>query len=91
MSDARLPPLAISAGDAGGLFGISERTWWTMHSAGRCPAPRKVGRSTRWDVRELRDWWQAGAPSRVQWERTRADQGARLERTENGGIRLGSK
>jgi len=65
--------VAIRARDAGELFSMAERTWWKLNAAGRCPAPRKIGRCTRWDRDELIAWWDAGAPTRSQWESRASD------------------
>lgn len=73
MIQARDGSIAVSARTAGGLFDLSPRSWWRLHSAGTVPAPAgRVGRSVRWDRDELRAWWQAGCPSRSRWEQMRA-------------------
>jgi predicted DNA-binding transcriptional regulator AlpA len=37
-----------------GLYGCSRATAWRRVAAGLIPAPKKFGRSTRWNVGELR-------------------------------------
>ena len=60
--------LALPASEVAGLLGISERHLWTLHSSGRLPRPVKLGRSVRWNRRELQEWLDAGCPSRDRWE-----------------------
>lgn len=60
--------LLVSAADASSACGLSTQTWWRLHSAGKVPAPIKLGGSTRWRVDELHAWVAAGCPSRAEWE-----------------------
>jgi predicted DNA-binding transcriptional regulator AlpA len=60
-------PLLVTARRAAGLCGLSEATWWRLHASGKCPAPVKIGKSTRWRVEELRAWTEAGCPDRQTW------------------------
>jgi hypothetical protein len=43
-----------------------------MHAGGLIPAPRHIGRSTRWSRRELVDWIDAGCPPRSEWQARQA-------------------
>jgi predicted DNA-binding transcriptional regulator AlpA len=63
--------LAVSAREAAALFGISRAQWWKLHSAGKVPLPSyQLGtKAPRWDMDELRAWWAAGAPGRLEWGR----------------------
>ena len=63
-------PIAVNAATAGRLFGLSERTWWGLHSAGKVPTPLHLGGSTRWCLEELRSWAMSGCPGRQKWEQT---------------------
>src|SRR5690349_21841722 len=69
---AEHPPLRLTARQAGELCGVSEATWWRLHAAAKCPAPVKVGSSTRWRVGELHAWTDAGCPDRQTWMALRA-------------------
>ena len=62
MSAARPPEvLALSASDLAGLLSVSVRQIWTMHAAGTLgPVPVSLStRVTRWDAREIHEWWEA--------------------------------
>jgi predicted DNA-binding transcriptional regulator AlpA len=61
-------PLLLTARQAAELCGVSEATWWRLHAAAKCPAPVKIGNSTRWRVEELRAWTEANCPPRAEWE-----------------------
>ena len=63
------PPLLVDATTAATLCGgISQRTWWSLHAAGKTPLPVRLGRRTLWRVDELADWCKAGCPSRDRWQ-----------------------
>jgi predicted DNA-binding transcriptional regulator AlpA len=62
-----LQPLLLNARQSAELCGLSEATWWRLHAAAKCPAPVKIGKSTRWRVEELRAWTEAGCPDRQTW------------------------
>jgi predicted DNA-binding transcriptional regulator AlpA len=55
---------------------LSVATWWRLHAAAKCPAPIRIGNSTRWRFPELREWIHTDCPSRAEWE-------ARLRAAEN--------
>jgi len=61
-------PLLVGAPEAARLSGISEPTWWRLHSAARVPAPVKLGGRTLWRSEELRRWVAVGCPARREWE-----------------------
>lgn len=63
--------LAIDAIEVSRLLCISSRHVSNLNKTGRMPRPLKLGRSARWDLRELCDWLAAGAPSRDEWEAMR--------------------
>jgi excisionase family DNA binding protein len=46
------PTLALRPRDAARALSISERTLWALQKAGEIPVVR-IGRSTRYDVRDL--------------------------------------
>ena len=61
-------PLLMDARGAARLVGVSTRTWWAFHSAGRTPLPIRLGcRCTRWRRAELIAWIEAGCPARDRW------------------------
>ena len=65
-------PLLVDARGVGELLSLSRASVFSMHSAGKLPAPvRPTGNDPRWRVAELRDWIGAGCPSREMWETTR--------------------
>jgi predicted DNA-binding transcriptional regulator AlpA len=62
-------PLLVSAQDAARLCGVSPATWARMQAAGRAPGPvRPSPGRVLWRVAELRQWTEAGCPSRREWE-----------------------
>lgn len=46
----------------------SSREIRRMDSAGLIPRPLKLGHKVRWRAQEIRDWLDAGAPARREWE-----------------------
>lgn len=60
--------LTLDSRGAARLLGISRSSFWKLNSAGKVPAPIRLGRATRWSRRELGLWLEAGAPSRERWE-----------------------
>ena len=71
IADAAAPTdnrIAIGAAAAAEMFSFSERHWRQLDVEGKVPAPRRLGRSVRWDVAELQRWSAAGCPDRVEWE-----------------------
>ncbi len=59
--------LLIDAATAAHLCGRSLRTWWSLHAAGRCPEPVRIGRSQLWRPDEIVAWMAAGWPARKDW------------------------
>jgi predicted DNA-binding transcriptional regulator AlpA len=72
---AAIEPLQIGARDAARLAGVSEPTWWRLHSAGKVPLPNRLGGRTLWRVEELKSWISAGCPPRAAWAALRASAG----------------
>jgi predicted DNA-binding transcriptional regulator AlpA len=58
----------LDAKGAAALLGIARSTFLSQHSAGRLPAPVRIGRRTLWLKDELRAWLEAGGPPRDRWE-----------------------
>jgi predicted DNA-binding transcriptional regulator AlpA len=66
-------PLLVPAPEAARLCGVSEASWYRLRSAGKVPAPVRLGGRVLWRVEEdLRAWIAAGCPSRCEWEARRA-------------------
>ncbi|MCH7752859.1 MAG: helix-turn-helix domain-containing protein [Planctomycetes bacterium] len=63
--------LAVPVGEVAKILGISVRHVWALLAQGRLPQPVRLGRSVRWNLKELRDWLDAGAPDVVVWEKQR--------------------
>ena len=63
--------LAVPVGEVAKILGISVRHVWALLAQGRLPRPVRLGRSVRWNLEELRDWLDAGAPEIVVWEKQR--------------------
>ncbi|MCG3139127.1 MAG: hypothetical protein HJJLKODD_03006 [Phycisphaerae bacterium] len=62
--------LAVTAGDAAKLLGISRGQWWKLCSMSKTPLPVRLGsKAPRWRLDELRAWLAAGCPDRLEWQR----------------------
>ena len=61
-------PLTVDAAGAATLLGLARSTFLKLHSAGRVPAPIRLGRRVLWVRKELEAWVNAGAPSRARWK-----------------------
>jgi predicted DNA-binding transcriptional regulator AlpA len=68
--DTTLKPL-MSAAEFSETVSLSARSIWRLHSAGKLPAPVRIGGSVRWRRDEVLDWIAAGCPDRKTWERSR--------------------
>lgn len=62
-----LPPLLVSAAQAGALVCVNRSTWTRWSAAGKIPAPIRIGGAVRWSYAELQEWIKAGCPGRVAW------------------------
>jgi len=52
----------LSADEAATMAGVARRSWWRYVSAGRAPAPVRLGGAVRWRKSELAEWIAAGCP-----------------------------
>lgn len=59
--------ILIDAKAAAVLCGVGRTTWLTLASAGKTPAPVRLGRRVLWRRDELKSWIAAGCPARQQW------------------------
>jgi prophage regulatory protein len=63
-------PILFTPEQTAAALGIGRSQLWRLHSAGRLPAPVRLGqRCPRWRADELRVWVAAGCPSRDEWEK----------------------
>jgi len=68
MSVETAEKLLLSAAETARLLCISRSAFYTLLSSGRIgPLPVRLGRSVRWRIDEIRDWVEAGCPSRDRW------------------------
>lgn len=65
--DQSISPL-LTAREAASLCGLGLSTWWRYLSAGKIPAPVRIGGSVRWRRDELHAWMSASCPPREKWE-----------------------
>ena len=47
---------------------VSRRQVFRLNSAGKLPAPIRIGGAVRWSAQQISDWLSAGAPDRKTWE-----------------------
>jgi excisionase family DNA binding protein len=62
------PPLLVDAREAARLLGIGKSLFYQLKSAGRLPAPIRLGWAVRWPLDELKAWTAAGCPAAERWE-----------------------
>jgi predicted DNA-binding transcriptional regulator AlpA len=62
------PPIGLRAAEAAKILGIGKTCFYALNSSGRLPRPRRLGRCTVWDRRELESWFAMGCPERSRWE-----------------------
>lgn len=60
--------LMINDRGAARLCGIGRTAWLSHVSAGKTPAPVRLGRRVLWNREEIEAWCKAGCPSREKWE-----------------------
>ena len=63
----KVEPLGLAATEAAAFVGVSRSFWWKAHSAGKIPAPVRVGSKALWRRDELTAWMHAGCPPRDKW------------------------
>ncbi|MHB8863461.1 MAG: helix-turn-helix transcriptional regulator [Pirellulaceae bacterium] len=55
-------PLLISAPELAKILGISARSVWRLLSAGKLPAPVRLGGAVRWRRSDVLAWIEQGCP-----------------------------
>jgi predicted DNA-binding transcriptional regulator AlpA len=68
-----LAPLLVDDSAAAALCGFSKATWYRLKSAGKVPAPVRLGGRLLWRVRDLGLWTDQGCPGRAEWLRIKAE------------------
>jgi prophage regulatory protein len=61
----------LSAKELGKVLSLSKRQVFRLNSAGKIPAPIRIGGSVRWNSAEILTWIAAGCPDRDNWEATK--------------------
>jgi excisionase family DNA binding protein len=54
--------LLIKAEEVAQILGVSVRSVWRLHSAGRMPAPVRFAGSVRWRRTQVEQWIDEGCP-----------------------------
>jgi len=57
-------PELLTANDLATILRLHRITVSKMHTARKLPMPRIVGGAQRWTKEQIREWWEAGCPSR---------------------------
>ena len=61
-------PLVVDAAQAAAMLSIGKSHFYAMISSGQIgPMAHKLGRRCLYSVKELREWVDAGMPSRQRW------------------------
>jgi len=56
--------LMVNAAGVAEMLSCSRSHVYALQNSGRLPKPCKLGKSTRWPVKVLREWVESGCPSR---------------------------
>jgi prophage regulatory protein len=64
----KFSPFVVDARRLARLLCAGLRTVRCWDTAGKLPAPLRIGGRVVWRVDEIRDWLAAGAPNRDEWE-----------------------
>jgi len=73
-AESPLPRFLLRRREAAHACGLSPASWDRLVSAGRTPAPIRLGVRLVWRVAELQAWADAGCPPRAEWEALRRTQ-----------------
>ena len=69
---APIEPLLVDTEQAAAACGIGRATWFRLKSAGKTPAPVKLGGRVLYRLADLRLWVSLGCPPRREFEARRA-------------------
>jgi len=69
--------ICVSARELSDLLDISERHVWRMNAERKLPKPIRIGRCTRWGMKQIKQWLVWGCPSRRQFEANQRNAGKR--------------
>jgi len=58
----------LTAKDAAKLCRLSKRSWFRLSSAGKIPAPVRIGGSVRWRLKDIKDYIAWDCPDRKTFE-----------------------
>jgi len=65
--ESAVQSLAVNVTQLAEMLSVSSRSIWRLSDSGKLPKPVRLGRSVRWNRREIEEWVEAGCPSRRQW------------------------
>ena len=68
-----VPRFLLRRREAAAACGLSVAAWDRLVSAGKTPAPLRLGGVIMWRVIELEAWTPAGCPPRAEWEARQKD------------------
>jgi predicted DNA-binding transcriptional regulator AlpA len=68
MNDTVIQETLLSAEAVAVMLSLSKRQIFRISSQAKISAPIRIGSSVRWSDDKLRDWVEAGCPSRQVWE-----------------------
>lgn len=54
------PDEMMTASDVASVMRVSVRTVWRMRAKGSLPRPRRIGRCTRWNSRDIANYLRTG-------------------------------
>ena len=66
----------LTATDAAKLCRLSKRSWFRLSSAGKVPAPVRIGGSVRWRRSDIELWLEWNCPDRKTFEVMKQQGGA---------------
>jgi len=62
-----IEPLLLGAKQLATVLNISPGHLHALDNTGKLPSPRRLNKSVRWSVAEIREWIAAGCPDRITW------------------------
>ena len=71
-TDSTGPSLVVDARRLAVMLCAGVRTVRSWDAAGKLPVPVRIGGRVVWNVAEIREWIEAGAPCRDEWEARKA-------------------